>query len=1232
MVSGPDYNRVRDGCLRGDQLAYRIAMYAMQRRLDIFKDTPTAQSRLQCRTGVIGYRCTHFHTSHRLPAVNTSLSVCSAKQPKNVPNHHTVAEADSYVDFSYGNLWGCGEGRYTPGSPTSMSRSLYVFNIPNFLPLERIEELFAKYGTVANIKPLPMKRPDQPQALFVDFDSLQAAEAFFNNPPEVDGHRLRCDFQSRPRAQPNPGLHVGNLDANINEAELRQRFAQFGTLVDFRVCRKDQHAFAFVTYPTTEEASRAREQLNCTRPTQASTLDMDISYFAQDRRRGPGPAPARGPPRDPAHMPPRGPPHDARRFSPARGGFGPPSAGPPRSRSRERFDDRPAYGRPGAPAFSRGPAPPRMDERPWPAQRYPSHDTPPRGEARPDFHPGHRPDTYRGPGADPSIRSDYHPESTRYLPPSQQPDLRSQNPPPRRPLSPPPTSFRANDPSPAWQESRAPRDLASRSGPPPQSYGPGPSHPRSLDRPPLGPSGDLRDHPRRFSPERRLPPPGRFSPDRRPPLPQRYLDHPIAGSLPDPLPKRARLTEAPPPRSERPHLNVERDRVPIRRRSLAYQPEKEARPGMLDGLTMDEVPAPTPTPTSTLNAPAAADPSPVLASVSTAASDRTSAAPAADSTTSGPVPAAATITSANQSVEQPRSRTPPPNQPEPARAQPQPKSLYIVNLPRTMAGPELEELLARESQAYGPVESVRVKLSRQKVFAFVNFTTPESAARALEGLPRITIQGEHPQVSFQTHQTVDVNKLAVTRADIAEFLPPGAWEGRLSSTLFVGNVHRDTTEATLRDIFSKVAPVEEVVLHASKSGPDATRSAPYAFVRYAFICEAAAARKFLMGAFIDGNAVHINPGKPIESRFVWMHKLRGTPLPQDVHEVLQAERIRVLRIFALDDVGGLGVALELETPRDGVLLRDRLFGQPVEHRSFRSPRIMLDYLDEQHIHYLEANRVPVCRFGALERTPLEPSIDRRLGDAARSADNPHAKQAEQRLEARQQRFAQASDALPVPGREEPRHEAIASAGERQPESAHVAPANTVTPMAIPTQPTRGNSPPQPLSGGNSPRPPTSAPKAHVPSVVWQGQLQIKSHVARVRAVHIWGPQDLAGMLPGAPEPTLLIKLRKRLESVEQLVSRCSESPTPPPLLITALELVQESPEQVDNLQRYFTQYLQDKNVAGLIPMPKATVFVLPAAEPTLRAARSVASAHPALADGLKNKLLMVVDGTPPDDA
>ncbi|EDQ87385.1 uncharacterized protein MONBRDRAFT_37911 [Monosiga brevicollis MX1] len=105
MVSGPNYNRVRDGCLQGDQLAYRIAMYAMQRRLDIFKDISTAHSRLQCRTGMIGYQCTHFHTSHRLPAVNMSLSVCSAKQPKNVPNHHTVPEADSHIHFSYGTLW-----------------------------------------------------------------------------------------------------------------------------------------------------------------------------------------------------------------------------------------------------------------------------------------------------------------------------------------------------------------------------------------------------------------------------------------------------------------------------------------------------------------------------------------------------------------------------------------------------------------------------------------------------------------------------------------------------------------------------------------------------------------------------------------------------------------------------------------------------------------------------------------------------------------------------------------------------------------------------------------------------------------------------------------------------------------------------------------------------------------------------------------------------------------------
>ncbi|EDQ87468.1 uncharacterized protein MONBRDRAFT_9900 [Monosiga brevicollis MX1] len=105
MVSGPNYDRERDGCVQGDQLAYRIAMYAMQRRLDIFKDVSSIHSRLQCRTGSIGEQCTHLHTPRRVPAVNMSLSVCSAKQPKNVPLYHNVPEADSYIHFSYGTLW-----------------------------------------------------------------------------------------------------------------------------------------------------------------------------------------------------------------------------------------------------------------------------------------------------------------------------------------------------------------------------------------------------------------------------------------------------------------------------------------------------------------------------------------------------------------------------------------------------------------------------------------------------------------------------------------------------------------------------------------------------------------------------------------------------------------------------------------------------------------------------------------------------------------------------------------------------------------------------------------------------------------------------------------------------------------------------------------------------------------------------------------------------------------------
>ena len=57
-------------------------------------------------------------------------------------------------------------------------------------------------------------------------------------------------------------LYVGNLTYSVNEAQLKELFAQFGTVNDVRVI--ERKGFGFVEMSSPEEAEKAKEALNNT--------------------------------------------------------------------------------------------------------------------------------------------------------------------------------------------------------------------------------------------------------------------------------------------------------------------------------------------------------------------------------------------------------------------------------------------------------------------------------------------------------------------------------------------------------------------------------------------------------------------------------------------------------------------------------------------------------------------------------------------------------------------------------------------------------------------------------------------------------------------------------------------------------------------------------------------------------------------------------------------------------
>ena len=85
----------------------------------------------------------------------------------------------------------------------------------------------------------------------------------------------------------------------------------------------------------------------------------------------------------------------------------------------------------------------------------------------------------------------------------------------------------------------------------------------------------------------------------------------------------------------------------------------------------------------------------------------------------------------------------------------------------------------------------------------------------------------------------------------------------MTKKLFVGGLSYETTEATLREIFSKAGTVESATVIIDKMS---NRSKGFGFVEMSSEEEAQKAMEMFNGKEIDGKNVTVNEAKPLESR------------------------------------------------------------------------------------------------------------------------------------------------------------------------------------------------------------------------------------------------------------------------------------------------------------------------------------------------------------------------------
>mmetsp|Transcript_21176 Transcript_21176/g.55062 ORF Transcript_21176/g.55062 Transcript_21176/m.55062 type:complete len:447 (+) Transcript_21176:745-2085(+) len=182
------------------------------------------------------------------------------------------------------------------GSPQKFT-NLYIKNLSLEITTEQLKEFFSKYGEVVSAVVMTDESGASRGFGFVNFEDSEVAEKVLEEMSKKEDEEgnseegvatlgkeviiakaekkakrqaeLRAKWEQRRLDQQakwrGVNLYIKNLDESVDDDQLRQRFAEFGTITSARVM-KDEKAqskgFGFVCYSSPDEATRAITAMN----------------------------------------------------------------------------------------------------------------------------------------------------------------------------------------------------------------------------------------------------------------------------------------------------------------------------------------------------------------------------------------------------------------------------------------------------------------------------------------------------------------------------------------------------------------------------------------------------------------------------------------------------------------------------------------------------------------------------------------------------------------------------------------------------------------------------------------------------------------------------------------------------------------------------------------------------------------------------------------------------------
>merc|ERR1712018_448516 len=184
-------------------------------------------------------------------------------------------------------------GRFVPRKDRDMElgekarkfTNVYVKNINDEYDEAKLNEMFQKYGKISSVK---VMKSDDGKSKGFGFVSFESPEEAMNACEELNGQdldgktvfvgcaqkkaerqaELKKKFEALKMERLNRyqgvNLYVKNLDDTIDDDELRQEFAPFGTITSAKVMHEEGRSkgFGFVCFSSPEEATKAVTEMN----------------------------------------------------------------------------------------------------------------------------------------------------------------------------------------------------------------------------------------------------------------------------------------------------------------------------------------------------------------------------------------------------------------------------------------------------------------------------------------------------------------------------------------------------------------------------------------------------------------------------------------------------------------------------------------------------------------------------------------------------------------------------------------------------------------------------------------------------------------------------------------------------------------------------------------------------------------------------------------------------------